>query len=88
MAVEENKDHRKIPFDTHYKHHMWTEGQIESQEKRRERLTKLGYDIVKSLVIMAITAGIALMVLGRNSQIQQIVDDKINSHVTKNVEGK
>ena len=86
--TEEEKDHRKIPFEKHYKHHVWTEGQIESQEKRKERLTKLGYDVLKSLIVLAITAGITLMMIGRNSQIQQLVDDKINSHISKKFEGK
>lgn len=61
MKLDENK---RIPYEVHYEHHIWTEGQKAAQEKKAERWAKFWMDIGKGVLLGAIFGILGLAVYG------------------------
>jgi hypothetical protein len=51
--MELDKDKKvpfKVPFETHYEHHVWTEGQIAAQKKRKSWFSDIYKHIAKTMI--------------------------------------
>jgi len=81
--MELNEDN-KIPFDTHYRHHVWTDKQIGKQEKRDAWMSDIYKHVVKVGVIVVLGWVLSLIVLGGEAQLKDVVKKALVEEVIKN----
>lgn len=82
MQLDEDK---KIPFETHYEHHMWVEGEREAKARRRAWLSKLYGDVAKTIVLAVLGAIGWLIVFGTEAKLKQVIKEvQVVEKVIKN----
>jgi hypothetical protein len=72
--VELDED-KRIPFDTHYEHHMWVESEREAKARRSAWLSKLYGDVAKTIVLAVLGATGWLIVFGTEAKLKQVVKE-------------
>lgn len=81
MKLDENK---KIPFNTHYEHHMWVEGEKDAKARRRAWLSKLYGDVAKTVVLAILGAVGWLIVFGTEAKLKEVIREvKVVKEVIK-----
>ena len=81
MELGEDK---KITFETHYRHHVWTDKQIDKQEKRDAWMSDIYKHVVKVGVIVVLGWVLSLIVLGGEVQLKEVVKEVLVEKVIKN----
>ena len=64
---------KKVPFEVHYEHHVWTEGKIESEKKRREFTNDIYKHIAKTVVIVVLGVIGSIFILGLETKFENKV---------------
>lgn len=81
--MELDKD-KKIPFDVHYRDHIWADKQQELQDKKDEMWAKFWMDVGKSLLISVIGIIGWLVLFGGEAKIKEIITEvQVESRVSK-----
>lgn len=72
MELDEDKS---IPFEVHYKHHVWAERQMEYRKKREEWWSDMLKHIAKTTVIVVLGVIVTLIVLGGETKLKEVIKE-------------
>ena len=64
---------KKVPFEVHYEHHAWTEGQIEAERKRKDWFSDIYKHIAKTVIIVVLGAVASVLILGLETKFENKV---------------